>query len=130
MDGRAHPTDISSVLTYYIDDSVCIGLCIMGVGKGGRGRPPPPPRSLEIGEVLPPPPTLDIPVPSLTFYNIYFDFKSRPHFTIASFAYVYVYPVIFTGQPLRGNAEGRINIYDVCVCISRDIHRLQLEINK
>ena len=43
--------DYSSILTYRC---MYVGLCIMGVGRGGSWRPPPPPPPLESGEVVPP----------------------------------------------------------------------------
>ena len=64
----------------------------MGVGKEGRGRSPPP-LSGEGGCYAP----LLWTSPSRRLHLIYFDFKSRPHFKIASLTYI-------------------------CVCISRDIH--------
>ena len=58
-------------------------------GQGATARP------LESGEVLPPP--LLWTSPSRRLHLIYSDFKFRPHFKVASFAYEYVYPMIFTG---------------------------------
>ena len=58
----------------------------------GYGATPPPP--WRVGRFCPPP--LIWTSPSRRLHLIYFDFKSCPHFKIASFAYVYAYPVIFT----------------------------------
>ena len=69
---------LSSVLTFRC---MYVGICIMhGLRQRGQGPTPPPPSGEWEGS----------PPPLRRLHFIYFDFRSRPPFKIASFAHVYM----------------------------------------